>query len=168
MIGIPLGLLYTNLGEWLIHKHILHIRARRKGSFFRFHWIEHHRNARIHHMHDPDYHRSVFGWHAQGKEALCLVGLALAHLPLLPVAPFFTGTVLYGIWNYYTKHKKAHLDPEWAKEHLPWHYDHHMGPDQDCNWCVTHPFFDYIMGTRKKWREEQLVGKAKASHEGVK
>jgi hypothetical protein len=26
-----------------------------------------------------------------------------------------------------------------------------MGPDQDANWCVTHPFFDHLMGTRKVW-----------------
>jgi hypothetical protein len=23
-----------------------------------------------------------------------------------------------------------------------------MGPDQDRNWCVTHPWFDELMGTR--------------------
>jgi hypothetical protein len=27
-----------------------------------------------------------------------------------------------------------------------------MGKDQNANWCVTHPFFDYVMGTRKKYR----------------
>ena len=36
-----------------------------------------------------------------------------------------------------------------GKQHLPWHYDHHMGRDQNANWCVTHPLFDNVMGTRK-------------------
>lgn len=151
MIGIPLGLLYANAGEWLIHKHLLHGAGRKKGSFFRFHWMEHHRECRLREMRDSDYERSVFGFHAQGKEALCLVAVAAAHLPLFPVAPFFTGTVLYSVANYYRVHKRAHLDPEWAKTHLPWHYDHHMAPDQDANWGVTRPWSDWVMGTRKPW-----------------
>ncbi len=42
-------------------------------------------------------------------------------------------------------------DPEWGKEHLPWHYDHHMGPNQDSNWCVTKPWFDDLLGTRERY-----------------
>lgn len=148
MIGIPLGLLYANAGEWLVHKYILHGLGKNKDSFWAFHWHEHHREARKHDMLDDNYERSLFGWSAQSKEALALLAAALAHLPLFPVAPFFTGTVLYRIWAYYRIHKRAHLEPGWAKENLPWHYDHHMGKDQNANWCVTHPFFDYVMGTR--------------------
>ena len=58
------------------------------------------------------------------------------------------------VWSavdYYRKHKRSHLDPAWAREHLPWHYDHHMGPDQDANWCVTHPFFDWVLSTRQEY-----------------
>jgi hypothetical protein len=40
------------------------------------------------------------------------------------------------------------LDPEWGKKTIPWHYDHHMNTNQDANWCVTKPWFDYISGTR--------------------
>lgn len=148
MIGIPLGLLYANASEWVIHKYVLHERGRKKGGFWQFHWVEHHRNVRLHGHHDPDYERPLFGWHAQGKEALMLTLGAAAHLPLFPVAPFFTATVVWSAIDYYRKHKRSHMDPEWAREHLPWHYDHHMGPDQDKNWCVTHPWFDVIMGTR--------------------
>ena len=43
------------------------------------------------------------------------------------------------------------MDPEWARENLPWHYDHHMGPNQDANWCVTRPWFDDLMGTREPY-----------------
>jgi sterol desaturase/sphingolipid hydroxylase (fatty acid hydroxylase superfamily) len=31
---------------------------------------------------------------------------------------------------------------------IPWHYDHHMNANQDANWCVTKPWFDYLLGTR--------------------
>lgn len=34
------------------------------------------------------------------------------------------------------------------KKRIPWHYDHHMTSNQNANWCVTKPWFDYIMGTR--------------------
>ena len=152
MIGIPLGLLYANATEWVLHKYVLHEGARRnKKSFFRFHWVEHHRQVRLNGHVDPDYERSVFGTHAQGKEAACIAIGAVLHAPLFPVAPLFTATVWWSAFDYYRKHKRSHQDPEWARQNLPWHYDHHMGPDQDKNWCVTWPFFDHVMGTRAPW-----------------
>ncbi len=36
MIGIPLGLLWANAGEWAIHKYVLHGLGRRKGTFWAF------------------------------------------------------------------------------------------------------------------------------------
>ena len=152
MLGIPLGLAYANVGEWLIHKHVLHGLGHERASFWSFHWLDHHRLVRLKGHVDPHYQRSVFSqWNGQAKEAAALSAAALLHLPLFPVAPFFTGTVLYSMWNYYRKHKRSHLDPEWAREHLPWHYDHHMGPNQHKNWCVTRPWFDIVMGTREPY-----------------
>lgn len=148
MIGIPIALLISNAGEWVIHKYVLHELGRKKKSFWSFHWHEHHKASRRQGFRDPAYERPLFGWHAQAREALGLVGLSLAVTPLAPVAPFFVGTVYFCALRYYRLHKKSHLDPAWAREHLPWHYDHHMGPDQEANWCVTHPFFDHVMGTR--------------------
>ena len=151
MLGFPLGLLYANAGEWFLHKHVLHGRGKRKASFFSYHWHEHHREARRSALYDKNYERFVFGWNAQGKEAAAVLGLALLHLPLLPVAPFFTAAVWYSAWRYHTVHKRAHLDPVWAREHVPWHADHHLGPNQHANWCVTWPFFDIIMGTNEPY-----------------
>ncbi len=148
MIGIPLGLLYANAGEWLIHKYVLHGVGKKKGSFFSFHWGEHHRACRKQDFYDRDYTRSIFGNHAQGKEALGVAGLMLLHAPLWPVAPWFTATVWYSGLNYFLTHRKAHLDPAWARERLKHHYDHHMGTNQDANWGVTKPWFDFVMGTR--------------------
>ena len=149
MFGIALGLIYANAGEWLIHKYVLHGLGRRRSSFWSYHWHEHHRHARKLDHRDPDYERSVFRWNAQGKEALGLVTLGLAHLVLLPSAPVFVVTVELGALRYYLVHKRAHRDPEWARARLPWHYDHHMGPNQDANWCVSWPWFDWVMGTRE-------------------
>jgi hypothetical protein len=150
MIGIVLGLAYANAGEWLIHKYVLHGLGRRKSSLFSYHWHEHHKHARKYGHVDPDYERSVFQWNAQGKEALGLAVIGLAHLPLWPLAPFFVATVELSTLHYYFVHKHAHEDPDWAKKHLRWHYDHHMGPNQDANFCVSWPWFDWVMGTREK------------------
>lgn len=149
MIGIPVALVASNAGEWLIHKYWLHGLGKNKKSFWAFHWHEHHRESRKNDMYDAQYVKSVLTWSPQGKEALALSLGAVAMVPMFPLAPFFTGTVWYRMYRYYVLHKKSHLDHEWAKQHMPWHYDHHMGKDQNANWCVTHPWFDHIMGTRK-------------------
>jgi hypothetical protein len=148
MIGIPVALVYMNAGEWLIHKYVLHGSGRNKANFWSFHWYEHHRNARRNNMYDPDYERPLRDWNAQTKELAGLIGIGIAHAPLFPLMPFFTGTVWYSLVKYYRSHKRAHLDPAWAEEHLPWHVDHHMGTNQDANWCVTRPWFDNWVGTR--------------------
>ncbi|MCB1192999.1 MAG: sterol desaturase family protein [Leptospiraceae bacterium] len=151
MIGILAGLAYANAIEWAFHKYVLHEIGRKKSNFWSFHWSEHHKNCRKHDMHDPAYQSSLLEWNAQSKEVAALaLGVAI-HLPLLPVAPLFTLTIGYSAVDYYFKHKKSHIDPEWSKTYLPWHYDHHMGPDQDANWGVTHPWFDYVFGTRKEY-----------------
>ena len=162
MIGIAVGLVVSNAVEWFAHRYVLHGLGQRRESFWAFHWHEHHRAARRHGFRDPDYERSVMGDHAQGKEAAVLVAATLATWPLFPVAPFFVGTVTFCAGEYYYKHRKSHLDPGWAREHLPWHYDHHMGPDQNANWCVTRPWFDNLMGTRKPYVGTELEAKHRA------
>jgi sterol desaturase/sphingolipid hydroxylase (fatty acid hydroxylase superfamily) len=148
MIGIPIALFAFNAGEWAAHKFLLPGMGKEKKSFFAYHFHEHHKESRKGGGYDENYQRPLLGWHAQGKEAASLAFVAAFWAPLFPVAPFFTGTVWYSLLKYYRVHKRAHLDPEWARVNLPWHYDHHMGPDQDKNWCVTRPWFDVLMGTR--------------------
>ena len=171
MLGIPIGLFAFNAGEWAAHKYLLHHGGRpNKKRAFGYHFFEHHNSSRKHAMHDPSYHRSVFGWHAQGKEALGLTVVGLLHAPLFPVAPFYTGTVWFSLWNYHRVHKKAHLDPEWARAHLPWHYDHHMGVDQHQNWGVTHDWFDRIMGTRRPYAgtDHELAARRKRDEKAAR
>lgn len=151
MWGVPVGLLYSNALEWVIHKYVLHGLGRDRKSFWSFHWHEHHRASRRGAMDDPGYHRPLWGLHAQGREALSLVLGSLVHLPLARRYPWFTLTVVGSQWVYWHVHRKSHLDPAWARAHLPWHVDHHLGPDQHANWCVTWPGMDYLLGTRKPW-----------------
>jgi len=149
-LEIGLGLFYCNLFEWFAHRYILHGLGKKKNSIWKFHWHEHHKNARRNNNVDPIYQGSVFKWNGAGKEALALLVVAIIHLPLAPFFPFFALTGAYGIFNYYRVHKRAHLDPEWARKNVPWHMDHHLGHDQDANWCVTKPWADILFGTRKK------------------
>jgi len=169
MIGIPLGLAAANATEWVVHKYVLHGLGKDRRSFWAFHWHEHHKNARRNGHHDPDYRRSVFGVHAKGKEAGALALAALAAAPFARRAPFFVGTLFYCGLNYYFKHKRAHLDPDWARAHLPWHYDHHMGPNQNANWCVTRPWFDHVMGTREPYvgTERELKDRARRARKST-
>ena len=50
--------------------------------------------------------------------------------------------------------------------------DHHLGPNQHANWCVTWPFFDIVMGTCEPYvdtareAEEQRKG-ARVTRRGV-
>lgn len=149
MIGFPLALLYSNAGEWFIHKYILHGLGKKRRSFWNFHWHEHHAVVRKTRGLDEAYNKPLSPTlNAKTKELLGVIGIGLAHAPLLPVAPFFTLGVWYSAANYYYVHRKSHLDPQWAENHVPWHVDHHLGPDQDKNWCVTKPWFDWVMGTR--------------------
>jgi sterol desaturase/sphingolipid hydroxylase (fatty acid hydroxylase superfamily) len=101
-------------------------------------------------MFDPQYVRPLLTWGSpQLKELLSVSAITLAHVPLIFVAPVFALTVVFSGVRYYFVHRRAHLDPAWAKVHLPWHVDHHLGRDQNANWCATAPWFDVLMGTRK-------------------
>ncbi len=146
MIGIPLGLAAVNAIEWHMHKHILHDLGKKKGGRWYAHW-EHHKDTRKNDFVDEKYTETITNERSMQEIVALSIGAAIV-APLFPIAPFFTGTLWYGAYNYWRAHRQAHIHPEWAREHIPWHYDHHMGLDQDLNWCVTRPWYDYVKGTR--------------------
>ncbi len=146
-----LGLLYANAGEWLIHKYVLHALGQNKHSFWAYHLLEHHAVCTKNEMLDPGYQAVILTtWNTQSKELVVLAGIVLLHVPLFMLLPSFTSAVYASLALYYYKHRKAHLDPAWAKRHLRWHYEHHLGGNCSVNWCVTWPWFDYLLGTRVK------------------
>ena len=133
------------------NKYLLHEEGKKKDSFWRFHWADHHKLVRQNDFKDISYTQSLLEWNPQSKEMVALTLAGVAHLPLFVIFPgFVSGLFTSGAYYYYV-HKKSHLEPDWARENLPWHYDHHLGPDQDKNFCVTFPLFDYVMGTRVKY-----------------
>jgi sterol desaturase/sphingolipid hydroxylase (fatty acid hydroxylase superfamily) len=134
-------------GEWATHKYLLHDLGSNKASPLSFHFHTHHQKVRLNGGYDPDYEGPVWSTATQAREAIGLIAVGLAHLPLLGVAPFYTATVWYCLWRYRRDHRRAHLDPEWAREHLACHYDHHMG-DQWKNFGIGFEWFDRLRGTR--------------------
>lgn len=151
MIGIPLAVAAFAYGEWAIHRYLLHGRGRDKRSAFAFHFHTHHQNVRRHGGYDPDFDGPVWSTRTQLREVIGLVAIGLVHVPLVPVAPFYTMTTWYLLVKYQRDHRRCHIDPEWGRQHLSWHFDHHMGPNQDRNWGVTFQWFDRLRGTREPY-----------------
>lgn len=146
-----LGLAYANVGEWLFHRYVLHGLGRNPRSFWAYHWYEHHAVCLAHDMIDPGYQRIDFSsWNTQTKELIVLTAFVLGHMPLIFVSPMFVVALYASIATYYYRHRKAHLDPQWARQHLRWHYEHHLCGTHSANWCVTWPWCDYLLGTRIK------------------
>jgi hypothetical protein len=165
LLPIPLALVYANFLEWGLHKYVLHGLGKKKSSFWSFHWHTHHQGVRRNGHEDLDYKKTLFQWNAHSKEVMSLVGIALLHLPLAYFSVSFVLTLLYSNLNYYRVHRKSHLDPQWARQNLSWHYDHHMGLNQDSNWCVTKPWADFVLGTREPYvgTEQELEKHRRAS-----
>jgi hypothetical protein len=153
-IQFILGLIYANAGEWLMHKYILHGLGQNRRSFWSYHVYEHHTICIEYAMLDPGYQSiKLTTWNTQTKELAVLMGIVLLHMPLVLLSPLFFSAVVISLLTYYYRHRRSHLDPVWAKRHLRWHYDHHLGGNSSANWCVTWPWFDYLMGTRIKKRK---------------
>tara|TARA_B100001123_G_scaffold451191_2_gene628266 strand:- start:6046 stop:6546 length:501 start_codon:yes stop_codon:yes gene_type:complete len=151
IIQIMIAIIVANLYEWVIHKHVLHGLGKKKNSSWSSHWSVHHRNCRQNENFDQDY-LDVFGggWSEGAKEIVGVLFLAIIQIPTFFVFPWYAGTSIMMAGLYFFIHRKAHLDIDWCKKWVPWHYDHHMGKDQDKNWGVTLPLWDYILGTRVK------------------
>ena len=148
MLGIPIALAVFGAGEWATHKYLLHRRGRDRNSAFSFHDHDHHGSARRNGGYDPAYEGPVWSSSTQAREAIGLAAIGLAHLPLLPIAPFYTGAIWYCLYRYRRDHRRAHLEPAWARDHLPWHYDHHMG-EPGKNFGVAWSWFDVLAGSRE-------------------
>ena len=149
-IGLSLlgAYIYGGLAEWVLHKYALHGLGKKKKSIFSFHWHAHHKSCRKNNNFDSDYKLPVAP--PVKREILFLFLLSSIHFPLFFIAPyFFGGVVLYAI-RYFYYHRRAHLDVEWGKRKMPWHYDHHMGKNQDSNWGVTVEWVDKLLKTREK------------------
>ncbi len=152
--GFISGLVVANGFEWVAHKFILHGTHRAGQTRYspvprsmQSHW-EHHREVRKHQFEDDSYVQGLSHWRTRNEIGSLVVVAGVAGLIFYPFSKGMSLAAAYSAGNYYYIHRRAHLEPDWAKHKIPWHYDHHMNSNQDANWCVTKPWFDYILGTR--------------------
>ena len=152
--GFLAGVMIANAFEWVAHKYLLHgVHQQGKQRFsispssMKSHWT-HHRLVRQQQFSDDGYAEGL----ANARTRLELVSLVVVASGASAIAYPFSKSMALSFWycagNYFYVHRRAHLEPAWAKKYIPWHYDHHMNSNQDANWCVTRPWFDYVMGTR--------------------
>jgi sterol desaturase/sphingolipid hydroxylase (fatty acid hydroxylase superfamily) len=80
-------------------------------------------------------------------EIVALLSILILHLPVAFILPYFYGMIAWSIASYYFLHRLSHLNVEWGKKWLPWHYEHHMGKDQHINWGVRLPIVDKVLKT---------------------
>ncbi|OTG69427.1 hypothetical protein B9T25_02290 [Acinetobacter sp. ANC 4470] len=152
--GFLVGLVVANGFEWVAHKYILH-GTHRSGKpryspvpdSMKSHW-EHHREVRKTTFHDHGYVEGISNWRTKNEIISLAVVAGAASVLFYPISKGMAAAAVYSACNYYYIHRRAHLEPDWAMKKIPWHYDHHMNSNQDANWCVTKPWFDYILGTR--------------------
>jgi len=152
--GFVAGLAVVNAYEWFAHKYLLHgVHRKGKPRFsptpksMESHWA-HHREVRKQEFSDDCYVEGLDSWRTRNELMSLAVAAGVASVVFYPFSKGMSLAWIYSAGNYYYVHRRAHLEPEWAKKRIPWHYDHHMNSNQDANWCVTRPWFDYVMGTR--------------------
>ena len=152
--GFIAGLIIANGFEWIAHKYVLHGTHRVGQPRFspvpdsmKSHW-EHHREVRKTDFSDYGYVEGIRNWRTRNEIMSLAVTVGAAGLIFYPISKGMSAAAVYSACNYYYVHRRSHLQPDWAKKTIPWHYDHHMNSNQDANWCVTKPWFDYILGTR--------------------
>ena len=148
LVTIIIAYLYATFSEWAIHKHILHGLGKNKNSWFSFHWHSHHKSCRRNSNKDDNY--KIFLSLPVRREILGLCFLLMIHVPIYFFMPYFYFTLMVCSVRYFYVHQKSHIDIKWGIQKIPWHYDHHMGKDQDANWGVTTDIWDIILKTRKK------------------
>jgi len=155
ILQLTLSFLVGNLLEWVLHKYVLHGIGGSPKSSLSFHWMRHHRFVRKNRFSDPDYNQPWYDWNSRTKEIACLVAMAVVASPLLLWVPVFYFGLVFWTLLYYQVHRVSHMHPSFGKKYLRWHYDHHMGTNQHSNWCVVIPLWDYLLGTRVKYVEDE-------------
>ena len=143
-----LGWIYGHIAEYALHRWLLHGVAIKTKKYLLFHFYEHHSKARSSLMLDDIYKFHDIRWNAATKEITGLIFLLLVHVPLYFFVPAFYVMLLHAAAVYYFIHRKSHINFEWAKQTVPWHYDHHMGPNQHANYGVRSDLMDRIFKTR--------------------
>ena len=135
--------------EWFAHRFILHNFNIKMLSTH--HFGRHHRQSRQNEGYDIDYLTfPPTKWETGLHELVSLIGATILALPFAFISVWLWIFLCFHACAYYYLHRKMHVDPVWGKKWFPWHWIHHMDKDQNMNWGITTPIFDYVFGTVKK------------------
>ena len=151
ILQISIAWIYGLFFEYAIHRWVLHSFGMKRANLFSFHFHEHHAVARRNAMHDDKYVYKKWEINSRTKELIGLMLLVFLHTPIAIVFPWAFATIVISAISYYRVHLKSHVNVEWARIALSWHYDHHMGPNQNKNFGVRSDFFDKVFNTRSKY-----------------
>jgi len=142
---------FSNLVEWLTHKYILHGLGKNKKSWFHFHW-QHHHISKKHNFIDEDYKLGFLKSSSFRREVFSLIGILILNFWILFIWPLVFYFCIFFTVLYFFCHAYSHINPDWCKKYLKHHWQHHMGKNQDLNFCVTFPLWDHILKTRKYYK----------------
>ena len=148
LLQLFIGWLYGHFVEYFVHRWVFHNQKLFKSAF-KYHYSQHHARSRRGVMLDVTTLRKP---RVRDFESLALLFGVVLHLPVVFIFPYFYAMVCYSAVAYYLIHRRSHQDFEWARRYIPWHYDHHLGPDSNKNWGVRSDIFDRILGTRKVYK----------------
>lgn len=155
---ILLGIVYSNLLEWIFHQHPLHSMhklSRDQTSSLWFHMI-HHKRVSV---------ASYKDYHEVDKylitDVISIIGLILIHYFICYVfmgwLGFFIGNFI-GALLFLGVHIFSHYFPKFGKKWTRWHYDHHIH-FPNYNWCVSFPLWDILLGTYKSAKSRPEITK---------
>jgi sterol desaturase/sphingolipid hydroxylase (fatty acid hydroxylase superfamily) len=149
------GWVYGHFFEYAVHRWVLHGPMRKKGRLLSFHFTQHHKNAKQNRFEDSSYDKPFERGNCANKELISLGLVAALHVPLVFYLPWLFAMSTCSLVSYYYHHYKSHTNPKWGKSKLPWHYDHHMGRNQNLNFGVRSSFFDKMLGTHEDYSKEK-------------
>ena len=146
ILNFILAFLVSSFLEYIIHRYVLHNKLFPK--IFKYHFGRHHGQSRRLNGIDPDYFKFPKNLKDGLFEILGIIFLNIIFIPFYFLDIWFFGFIISYSWFYYFIHRYFHIYPDFFKKILPWHWDHHMGKNQNINWGITNPIFDLIFRTR--------------------
>ena len=147
LLQLFLGWVYCHIGEYFIHKNVLHNPKKFKLAF-KTHFKNHHKASRVNSdMSEPKYNQQNFIDLFFDSEIRMIVGLIFVHTRVLFFAPWFFVAILWSGFMYYFLHRLSHNYPIFAGKFMPWHVAHHLDKNQNLNWGVRLPIVDIFLGT---------------------
>lgn len=162
LLQFLVGWLYCHVGEYFIHKNVLHNHKNFKFAF-KNHFSNHHKASRINlDMSEPKYGNQSISDLFFDSEIRMIFLLVSLHFPIYFLFPGFFFAVLFSGVMYYFLHRLSHTRPKSFGRLMPWHTAHHLGKNQNINWGVRLPIVDIIMKTSdysmwKKWKDGENV-----------